>query len=113
MFMSNLKPLEKVILFSLYKRRKQVHPEMIDMLIRYVRDQDMSAYYDGNNITYMPTGPKSESFFKHGYDTFCSSFKDLNDLERLILKAYFLDCELNEIQYKIEDKTLNEFLDNK
>lgn len=76
------------IVDSIKSRSQIVHPCMLEFLLKYLSDQTVKGYYNGDHILsvqeegYLP-------FELYGLNHFLSSFTELNIFEISILKSYF------------------------
>jgi hypothetical protein len=102
-------PLELIMLKSLLERKEQnVHPCMMDFLINCIESEYVQNwYYDGDHIKKIPESSKDIMIYKIGYDHLVSSFDELNDLERMILKAFFMKQDELDGWDKAQLKWLN------
>lgn len=82
------------VIAYLDKRKEEgIHPCMMEALISYVENQELtSLWYDGNHIiTYIDEMTRHYlPLYSYGYKHLCKSFQDLNDFEKLLLQDYFL-----------------------
>ena len=81
--------LKVLILKILDERLHQcVHPCMLVFLKELIATGNAQAYYDGDHIKGLPESANDFPLYEYGYKHLISSFRDLNDLEKLLLKAY-------------------------
>jgi len=107
-------PLRQVLLVHLANRRLSSHKEMVEFLMRWLEDPKEHIVYDGNTLKQLPESDKDMDLHAYGYTHICYSFNKMDDVEKLVLRAYFYSCEIERAKHTIKIHLLDEFvLDNK
>lgn len=106
--------LRQVLLVYLASRRLESHKEMVEFLMRWLEDPDENMVYDGNTLKLLPESSKDMDLYSYGYKHLCYSFNKMDNVEKLILRAYFYNCEIERAKHTIKIHLVDEFiLDNK